>query len=86
MIEKVVLALVNSKRDRHDVPLLKDLNNLTPEALKEYREDAIAAIEAMREPSEGMLKSVQHEAMLFNNDVDMERTYTKMIDAALKEE
>jgi len=33
IIEKVALSLVNSKRDRYDVPLLKDLNNLTSESL-----------------------------------------------------
>ncbi len=53
MIERVAFRLVNRRRAQHDIPLLDSVEsmnkNLILESLIEYREQAISAIEEMRD-------------------------------------
>lgn len=56
--------------------------NIIPKIKEEYMNRAKAAIAAMREPSEGMLKAGEDD---YCNEVDLELYWHNMIDAALKE-
>ena len=85
MVEKVARGITHAR--------LLENKNLTDavraeqlEAFwKSYASDAIAAIEAMREPTEAMLLAVSSFEDITHIDQDPEYYWPRMIDAALNE-
>ena len=74
MIERVAEAIYDS------TPQWGALGGKTEEIKAEYRRMAVAAIEAMREPTREMVKAVYEP----NIDYPRERCYEVMIDEALR--
>lgn len=86
MIERVAFSLVNKARAKHNVPLFSSvesmIENLTPEGLTRYTEQAKAAIEAMREPTGEMCNAAYAQVLIEDSSSSI---FMAMIDAALKE-
>ena len=91
MIERVARALVANFNmsefydDGGISRIKKPWDELSPDAKAYALEQARAAIEAMREPTEEMLDAVSSFEDIANIDQDPSFYWPKMIDAALKE-
>ncbi len=80
MLTKVNYAIMNAFFSR---PVEEQIFNASP---ADNEDLAKAAIAAMREPSEGMIKASNLAEGSGNLDTDATNIYQAMIDAALKEE
>lgn len=82
MIEKVARAMLNA--DNADNADVVSWDELTSVKAKSYKRHAKAAILAMREPSEEMVKAA--DVSIHSDFYPPNITWEKMIEAALKEE
>jgi len=81
MIERVAEALANKIAMRKGCPPIRNCLALMPADLAAgFRDDARAAIEAMREPTQAM---VDYAWLLIGSNLRYEEVYRKLIDAAL---
>lgn len=83
MIERVAKAICKRRNTKQCASICfshSSLNESCPEVLTVWKEDAKAAIQAMREPTEEMIDATNKVA-----DGEITETWQTMIDAALKE-
>ena len=81
-LQDVAERLLNVHRVRNGWPPTT-LDSMLPEHKAEWLEDARAAIETLREPTEGMVENGADHAGTLRTAVD---TWASMIDAILAEE
>lgn len=78
MVEKVARAMAEKSKARQ--PGMHTLNSLPMDGKEDFLEMARAAIEAMREPTEAMVKS---GSSMYCNEYEAPDIWEDMIDAAL---